>query len=145
MKKIICLFLVICFSFQSFALDPKAKAVGTMAAYGTVGGALLGTASLAFGASGRSIAKGASLGLYGGLLFGIYVVTSYELKKRGYNQDREEYYPDSNENPYDSSSDNFEIQKSFIQERMAESNFLKEWQSKQSSEMVYSDLIRLQF
>lgn len=84
------------FSSSAFAIDPKFKILGSMAGYGVVGGALLGTASMAFGASGRAIAKGASLGLYGGLLFGGYVILSYEMKKRGYNQpSREDYYPDS--------------------------------------------------
>jgi hypothetical protein len=66
-----------------------------------VGGALLGTATMAFGSGSRSIAKGASLGLYAGLLFGGYVILSYEMKKRGYNgESREDYYPDAN-SPYE--------------------------------------------
>lgn len=65
-------------------MDPKVKALGTMAVYGTVGGALLGAASLAFGAGGRAIAVGASLGLYAGLIFGTYVIVSHQMKKRGY-------------------------------------------------------------
>ena len=73
-----------------------------MAGYGVVGGALLGTASMAFGSSSRSIAVGASLGLYGGLLFGTYVILSYEMKKRGFGNEaeREDYYPDS-KSPYE--------------------------------------------
>ena len=84
------------------AMDSKLVVVTTMAGYGVVGGALLGTATMAFGASSRSIAKGASLGLYAGLLFGVYVVLSYEMKKRGYNNNdtRDDYYPDSN-SPYE--------------------------------------------
>jgi len=89
------------FSSSAFALDPKLKILGSMAGYGVVGGALLGAASMAFGTNGRAIAKGASLGLYGGLLFGGYVILSYEMKKRGYNeQPREDYYPDSR-SPYE--------------------------------------------
>jgi hypothetical protein len=64
-------------------MDPKLKALGSMALYGTVGGFLLGTASLAFGTEPRTIAKGASLGLYAGLLFGGYVVVSHILKEKG--------------------------------------------------------------
>lgn len=73
-----------------------------MASYGVVGGALLGTAALAFGSGGRSIAKGASLGLYAGLIFGGYVIMSYEMKKRGYGteQQQPDYYPDSR-SPYE--------------------------------------------
>ena len=61
-----------------------------MAGYGVVGGALLGTASLAFGSGGRSIAKGASLGLYAGLIFGGYVILSYEMKKRGFGAEQQQ-------------------------------------------------------
>lgn len=89
----------------SHAVEPKMRVIATMSGYGVVGGALLGTASMAFGASSRAIAKGASLGLYGGLLFGTYVVLSYEMKKRGYDT-REDYYPDSR-GQYDDSRSEF--------------------------------------
>ncbi len=83
------------------AMNPKLKMVGTMAGYGIVGGALLGTASLAFGAGGRSIAKGASLGLYAGILLGGYIILNYEMKKRGYGiESKGDYYPDSS-SPYE--------------------------------------------
>lgn len=49
----------------------------TTCAYGTIGGALVGAASLAFtdkpDGSLNNIARGASLGLYAGILFGAYV------------------------------------------------------------------------
>lgn len=97
-------------SKESFAqgIDPRIKAVGKMALYGTASGALLGTASLAFGAEGRWVARGASIGLYAGLLFGTYVVAShhYRQKRRkdqgGGPPQGEEYYPDS-VGPYDES------------------------------------------
>lgn len=102
-------FALIC-SLISFApckaygeLDPRLKALGTMALYGTVGGVLLGTASLAFGTSGRSVAKGASLGLYAGLVFGSYVVITHAMKKRGQGQapvPDQDYYPNSG-GPYE--------------------------------------------
>lgn len=60
------------------AMDPKAKAFAVMCGYGTVGGALLGFASMAFGANSRAIAQGASLGLYAGIIFGAYVLSSYK-------------------------------------------------------------------
>ncbi len=63
-------------------IDPRVKAVAVMALYGTVGGFLLGTASLAFHKDGRSISRGASLGLYAGLLFGGYVVGSHYLARQ---------------------------------------------------------------
>jgi len=76
-----------------------------MAGYGVVGGALLGTASMAFEAGPRAIARGASLGLYAGLLFGGYVILSYEMKKRGYGNEsqQQDYYPDSR-SPYEDQS-----------------------------------------
>ena len=85
------------------ALDPKTKTVLTMAGYGTVGGALLGTASLAFGADGRAVSVGASLGLYAGLIFGTYVVVSHRMKS--YNEPdvprQRNYYPGADEaSPY---------------------------------------------
>lgn len=77
------------------AIDPRMKMMATMAGYGVVGGALLGTATLAFGAEGRAVAKGASLGLYAGLLFGTYILVNYEMKKRGYGQEQnKDYYPE---------------------------------------------------
>jgi len=93
---IFSLFLTLSFSQNAFSMDSRLRVVSSMAGYGVVGGALLGTASLAFGANGRSIAKGASLGLYAGLLFGGYIVLSYEMKKRGYGiEGKGDYYPDS--------------------------------------------------
>lgn len=83
-------------------MDVRIKALGAMALYGTVGGALLGTASLAFGADGRSVAKGASLGLYAGLLFGSYVVLSHAYRKHQQENPKpqENYYPGV-ESPYE--------------------------------------------
>lgn len=104
MKKFLISFSLCCtllFSSSSFGMDPKLKILGTMSGYGIVGGALLGAATMAFGTSARAIAKGASLGLYGGLIFGSYVILSYEIRKRGYSeQPREDYYPDSR-SPYE--------------------------------------------
>lgn len=108
MKKIFLLFLALSISLTNFtyAADSKLKVVGTMSAYGVVGGALLGTASMAFGSDSRSIAKGASLGLYAGLIFGSYVILSYEMKKRGFSESREDFYPDSKSQYEDNQSYN---------------------------------------
>lgn len=81
MKKLI----LIVFIFTSFlapmnkahALDAKSKAFMIMCTYGTIGGALLGFASMAFGTNSRAIAQGASLGLYAGIAFGAFVITSH--------------------------------------------------------------------
>lgn len=104
MKKILVSLFLVCTVFMNQsanAMDSKLAVLTTMAGYGVVGGALLGTATMAFGANGRSIAKGASLGLYAGLLFGGYVIASYEMKKRGYGgESRDDYYPDSS-SPYE--------------------------------------------
>ncbi|MGZ3790107.1 MAG: hypothetical protein ACXVLQ_16340 [Bacteriovorax sp.] len=97
------------FSSSVYALDPKVKILGTMAGYGVVGGALLGTATMAFGSGPRAIAKGASLGLYAGLLFGGYIVLSYEMKKRGFNDQKEDYYPDSR-SPYEDNQTSIKLQ-----------------------------------
>lgn len=101
MKKII-LILCICFTLiiptqSAHAIDPKAKAFMVVCAYGTVGGALLGFASLSFGSNPRAIAQGASLGLYAGIIFGAYVLTSYNQKQssNGYDNQPEDngFYP----------------------------------------------------
>lgn len=82
MKKL--LFVIISFVFltipveKAHALDPKGKAFLIICTYGTVGGALLGFATMAFGTNSRAIAQGASLGLYAGIAFGGYVISSHE-------------------------------------------------------------------
>lgn len=82
--KIISLFsLILCFCYSANskgALPPKVKVLLVTSTYGTVAGALLGTASLAFKAKGRAVAQGASLGLYAGIIFGTYVVVSHGQK-----------------------------------------------------------------
>ena len=114
MKKII-ISSVVCFTLlfssvsQAQSLDPKLRMVATMAGYGVVGGALLGTASMAFGSGGRSIAKGASLGLYAGIIFSGYIILNYEMKKRGYGQEtKENYYPEE-KSPYEDDQTNLSV------------------------------------
>lgn len=90
------------------ATDGRVKALGTMALYGTAGGALLGAASMAFGTSGRAIAQGASLGLYAGIIFGTYVVVSHSMRKNRYNNPEpappiDNYYPEDSQSPYQES------------------------------------------
>lgn len=107
-KKIFsCLIITLVITQSAQAeMDPKIKAMSTMAIYGTVGGALLGTAALAFDADGRSVAVGASLGLYMGLIFGGYVIGTHYIKKNRMNQPIQEpnYYPDSQDSPYEDTS-----------------------------------------
>lgn len=91
MKRILRLTFLFVFTF-SLMLRPqsaqaempaKAKAVLTIIGYGAAGGALLGAASMAFGTSSRTIAQGASLGLYAGIIFGGYVLLTLHNKKTG--------------------------------------------------------------
>lgn len=77
------------------SLDPKTKAFLIICGYGTVGGALLGLASMAFGQDSRAIAQGASLGLYSGILFGAYVIYTHNQDNRPMSEDP------SNVLPYD--------------------------------------------
>jgi hypothetical protein len=85
--------------WMAFAeLDPKVKAVTTLALYGTVGGALLGAATMAYGTSSRAIFKGASLGLYAGLLFGGYVALSHHYQQK--DNRPSESYPEDAGGPY---------------------------------------------
>lgn len=79
-------------------MDPRLKVLLTTAGYGTVGGALLGTASLAFGGKSRAIFQGASLGLYAGLIFGGYIIYTHHSRRSGGNGDG--LYPDNPDNPY---------------------------------------------
>lgn len=87
MKKLLIslavVFTLVMPSQKAHAMDPKTKAFLVMCAYGTVGGSLLGFASMAFGTNSRSIAQGASLGLYAGIIFGGYVVSSHNTAKAG--------------------------------------------------------------
>lgn len=75
----------------------KARAFLTIAGYGTAGGALLGLATMAFGNTSRAVAKGASLGLYAGLLFGTYVLVSHHQKQMGSYEDNSSPYQESND------------------------------------------------
>src|SRR3989338_6590466 len=98
-SKILCtLAIILCFVFppKTFAMNPTAKAMIAVSAYGATGGALLGFASMAFGAPSRTIAKGASLGLYAGILFGVYILASH-----AYATPMETPYEDA-ETPYES-------------------------------------------
>lgn len=78
-----CFIALVVLSFVSFtpkahAIPPKVKAFLVVSAYGTVGGALLGFATLAYGANSRAIAQGASLGLYAGIIFGSFVLATHK-------------------------------------------------------------------
>jgi hypothetical protein len=78
-------------------IPPKVKAFLGICAYGTVGGALLGFASLAFQENPKAIAQGASLGLYMGIIFGSVVVSSH--RRRGAGPIEPEFDPYGQEPP----------------------------------------------
>lgn len=108
-KKILILsFLSISLVFSSQAraqMDPRIKALAIMSAYGAAGGALLGTASIAFGADSKWIFRGASLGLYAGIAFGSYIIVSHMYQNQSYNDPyeapaTENYYPEAT-SPYE--------------------------------------------
>lgn len=71
-------------------VDPRVLVVGTLALYGTIGGSLLGAASLAYNTKPRAIAMGASIGLYVGLLFGGYIVLSHHYMQSSKNGVKED-------------------------------------------------------
>lgn len=81
-------------------MDSRVQSMVVMSSYGMVGGFLLGGASMAFGTSSNALARGASLGLYAGILFGGYAILSYEARKHFRPDGKEDYYPDS-EGPYE--------------------------------------------
>lgn len=62
---------------QSFAADDMHEFI-TSCSYGVIAGSLVGVASLAFekqpGKSLNNVARGASLGLYAGIILGIYAI-----------------------------------------------------------------------
>ena len=69
--------MVVLPSFRSAQAAPMKEFI-TLTTYGVLAGTLVGTASLAFtdqpGENLQLVARGASLGLYAGILLGIYVV-----------------------------------------------------------------------
>jgi hypothetical protein len=78
MKRLLCIFLISSFAFSSQAKANQMKDFLVTCATGTAVGALLGLASLAFtedpGGKVSNVARGASLGLYAGIAFGLVKV-----------------------------------------------------------------------
>ena len=89
------LFLLSAYSPNTAAqMDPRLKTIVFMSGFGTMGGALLGMASKAFNNSdsfGRAVTKGASLGLYAGILFSSYIILSHHLKKNRLENEQSPY------------------------------------------------------
>jgi hypothetical protein len=84
-------------------MDARVKTVGVMAGYGAASGALLGIATLAFDGQAKNIFKGASLGLYAGILFGSYIVIAHHMRKNYKPSTDTNYYEE--ESPYDGAGD----------------------------------------
>src|SRR3989338_2093072 len=82
MKRVLPLLILsafLCFSSTSFAASPtlkKALVVGKAGLWGFAGGFILGLASQAIESNTKNIFKGGSLGLYAGLLAGVYIVAT---------------------------------------------------------------------
>jgi hypothetical protein len=130
-------------------MDPRVKALITVAAYGTVGGALLGFASMAFNSNGRAIFQGASLGLYAGIIFGTYIIVSYESKKSGSKDG--DYYPDAPPGPYENQSyqpllkPQWDAYLALDEQRYNEFRQKTSWQGTPDLTVGYVDLVKFQF
>jgi hypothetical protein len=131
---------------KAHAIDSKAKVLISTSVYGAAGGALLGFASMAFGTTSRSIAKGASLGLYAGMIFGAYVVASHI-----YRPPMEAPYEGS-DSPYENNgegsvrydqSEGEETSKLF--ERAFEVNRLNTLDKRRNTPSMYLDVLRFEF
>lgn len=71
---IIVLMIATSTSGSAKSLDPRVKAVILTSAYGTIGGAVVGLATTAFGGDENNIFIGASLGLYAGIGIGLFLI-----------------------------------------------------------------------
>ncbi len=130
----------------------KAKAFLTIVGYGTVGGALLGAASMAFGNSTRNMAMGASIGLYAGIIFGTYVLVSHNQRRKGNYDDNDSPYQDSRDiygEDYESdeggSSDSAPGKGDGFLDRMQTINTKFQHRGKNHVPPVYINLINYQF
>lgn len=159
-------FLVLFLAFFVLVLTPikpakaqssaKSKAFLIVTAYGTALGALLGVASLAFDAKPRAVAQGASLGLYAGIIFGTYVITSAGKKNEiapGSYQDAitpyaEDVLPPSDE-PYSENSGGgfFDTPQRSQTNTISFQDDMSQFQSKSSRNSVplYFELMRMSF
>jgi hypothetical protein len=151
-KFIVCFVLALSFATYSrpaMALDAKVKVLASTSVYGAAGGALLGFASMAFGTTASSIAKGASLGLYAGILFGSYVVVShyYRPQYEAPYEDSESPYESGDGAPYDSKKggSSADEQAPQLHERAFQINQMKLNYKSHQAPPIYLDLIRLEF
>ncbi|MBN1113700.1 MAG: hypothetical protein JXA66_00015 [Oligoflexia bacterium] len=107
MKKAVAILIVVTFAlYPSGTYASKMKEIGYTAAYGVLAGTIVGVASLAFssnpGSHLRNIAVGASLGLYAGILLGVYLAYGVKLEPEVEKIDEdEEDYEDEDEEEED--------------------------------------------
>src|ERR1700683_2808858 len=77
MKRFVLLTILVSFLSQPFCYAGSGKEFTTSVVYGTLAGTLVGAATLAFtsnpGDNLNNVARGASYGLYAGILLGVYV------------------------------------------------------------------------
>ena len=154
MKTALFIFSLLITTFNSQKLyaqvdvDPRLKAVGTMALYGTAGGFLLGIASLAFDTRGRNVAQGTSLGLYAGLIFGGYVVSAHYMQRyRELNPEPDDlYYHPDGESLYESEQRwNPSLELNWELQGQGQKNSLSQNFSKPQRALFYLDLIEFYF
>lgn len=91
------LFILTCLSFiptKGFALDSRVKVIFKTAGYGAATGALLGVGSLVVAdGEARNVLLGASLGLYTGILFGVYIVATADEERPAFRDLNERRQP----------------------------------------------------
>lgn len=145
---------------KAHAMDAKAKAFLILSTYGAAGGGLLGLASMAFGEESIAIARGASLGLYAGMLFGGYVILSHKYKKKpgevepqpGEYQDPYTPYSEEegeDEEGYDSFFSSPQRRMEFEENRLRDSNIynspFENRKGRPSRPPLYLNLVNLKF
>jgi hypothetical protein len=110
-------------------LSPKLRAFLVVSGYGAAGGALLGLASLAFGQDGKAIARGASLGLYTGMVLGAYIIFTHDQYEKG-------IYQEQGPSKYD--SEEFSTRLRYIEGQVDSTHLLSEFQGVRANLLHFS-------
>ncbi len=101
LRVLIASFIIVSLAFPSKAKAEPLKELIMSSAYGVLAGTLVGAATLAFterpGDNLRNIARGASLGLYAGILLGLYVI--YVVPESGEEEAEGDVYPSESSIP----------------------------------------------
>ena len=100
MQRLALVFLIFGLMFPQRARADELRQLIMSSAYGVLAGTLVGAATLAFterpGDNLRNIARGASLGLYTGILLGLYVI--YVVPEGGEEEPEGDVYPSPESN-----------------------------------------------